>query len=345
MQQTSSNLNSVKRLQREYAAFLKSPPSDMTIYLIESSVHECHFSFKGQSETDFAEGIYHGKFVFPYDYPKNPPEVYFFTPNGRFAINTKICLSITSFHPETWTPVWSISSMLEAIRAFMLTPAAGAVGGLETCSDIKKEFAIKSQYYTCPICGANHQELKKVFMLENESSKKNSTESVEHQPKTSTSKEVSSKLSDSDKIEHKLENIEKDNEIITEKDNNNNQNQEIMKEESNVITPNEINSESKEELLTKLEDDEISKDTKEKEEEITQEDDVLTILKKRQEAEKEKIKHFLEHEEETKEENKRNEQYAVIDETINIILYLSIFLVILMVLNLLKIKIIMYFLN
>ncbi|BFU20251.1 ubiquitin-conjugating enzyme family protein [Entamoeba histolytica HM-1:IMSS-B] len=344
MQQTS-NLNSVKRLQREYAAFLKSPPPDMTIYLIESSVHECHFSFKGQSETDFAEGIYHGKFVFPYDYPKNPPEVYFFTPNGRFAINTKICLSITSFHPETWTPVWSISSMLEAIRAFMLTPAAGAVGGLETCSDIKKEFAIKSQYYTCPICGANHQELKKVFMLENESGKKNSTESVEYQSKTSTtSKEVLSKLSDSDKIEHKLENVEKDNEIITEKENNNNQNQEIMKEESNVITQNEINSESKEELLTKLED-EIVKDTKEKEEEITQEDDVLTILKKRQEAEKEKIKHFLEHEEETKEENKRNEQYAVIDETINIILYLSIFLVILMVLNLLKIKIIMYFLN
>ncbi|EDR21834.1 ubiquitin-conjugating enzyme E2 J1, putative [Entamoeba dispar SAW760] len=342
--QKTNNLGSIKRLQREYAAFLKSPPPDMTIYLIESSVYECHFSFKGPSETDFAEGIYHGKFIFPYDYPKNPPEVYFFTPNGRFAINTKICLSITSFHPETWTPVWSISSMLEAIRAFMLTPAAGAVGGLESHSDVKKEFAKKSQYYTCPVCGANHQELKKIFLLEND--KKNLTENIEHQLKINTSStEVTSKLSNYDKTEYKLENVEKDHKIIIEKENNNNQQQDIIKEENDIITQNEINNECKEELLTKIENDEINKETKEKEEEINQEDDVLTILKKRQEAEKEKIKHFLENKEEIKEETERNEKYTVINETINIIFYLSIFLIILMVLNLLKIKIIMYFLN
>ena len=27
-------------------------------------------------------------------------------PNGRFELNTKVCLSITGFHPEYWQPAW-----------------------------------------------------------------------------------------------------------------------------------------------------------------------------------------------------------------------------------------------
>ena len=27
------------------------------------------------------------------------------TPNGRFAVNTRLCVSMSDFHPETWNPV------------------------------------------------------------------------------------------------------------------------------------------------------------------------------------------------------------------------------------------------
>ena len=27
-------------------------------------------------------------------------------PNGRFELNKKICLSISSYHPENWKPTW-----------------------------------------------------------------------------------------------------------------------------------------------------------------------------------------------------------------------------------------------
>lgn len=30
-----------------------------------------------------------------------------FQPNGRFETNTKICLSISNYHPEHWQPSWS----------------------------------------------------------------------------------------------------------------------------------------------------------------------------------------------------------------------------------------------
>ena len=34
------------------------------------------------------------------------------TPSGRFEVNKKICLSISSFHPETWQPSWGIRTAL-----------------------------------------------------------------------------------------------------------------------------------------------------------------------------------------------------------------------------------------
>ena len=50
--------------------------------------------------TEYDGGVYHGKLVFPADYPFKPPSISLFTPNGRFATNTKLCLSMTDYHPE-----------------------------------------------------------------------------------------------------------------------------------------------------------------------------------------------------------------------------------------------------
>lgn len=35
--------------------------------------------------------------------------------------NKKICLSISSFHPETWQPSWGIRTALLALMAFFTT--------------------------------------------------------------------------------------------------------------------------------------------------------------------------------------------------------------------------------
>lgn len=32
--------------------------------------------------------------------------IYILTPNGRFKTNTSLCLTITSFHPDSWNPSW-----------------------------------------------------------------------------------------------------------------------------------------------------------------------------------------------------------------------------------------------
>lgn len=37
--------------------------------------------------------------VLPTEYPIKPPHLFFITPNGRFQVNRKICLSISGHHP------------------------------------------------------------------------------------------------------------------------------------------------------------------------------------------------------------------------------------------------------
>lgn len=68
---------------------------------------EWHFTVRGPDDTPFAGGIYHGRILLPTEYPFKPPSIILLTPNGRFEVNKKICLSISAYHPEYWRPSWS----------------------------------------------------------------------------------------------------------------------------------------------------------------------------------------------------------------------------------------------
>jgi hypothetical protein len=54
----------------------------------------------------------------PPDYPFSAPDFFVMTPNGRFAVNTKICTTFSSFHPETWTPSYTYAAAAAAAAAF-----------------------------------------------------------------------------------------------------------------------------------------------------------------------------------------------------------------------------------
>lgn len=55
-----------------------------------------HYVITGPPDTPYHDGLYHGKLVFPPDYPFKPPSIYMLTPNGRFKPNTRSKKS--SFH-------------------------------------------------------------------------------------------------------------------------------------------------------------------------------------------------------------------------------------------------------
>uniref|UniRef100_A0A8C2LET9 UBC core domain-containing protein n=1 Tax=Cricetulus griseus TaxID=10029 RepID=A0A8C2LET9_CRIGR len=77
---------------------------------------------------------YHGKLIFPREFPFKPPSIYMITPNGRFKCNTRLCLSITDFYPDT---------ILTGLLSFLVEKGP-TLGSIET-SDFTKKTEIKQK--------------------------------------------------------------------------------------------------------------------------------------------------------------------------------------------------------
>lgn len=143
-----SNDICVRRLTKELSALRKDPIKSPTITVSpnEANILEMHYVIEGSRGTPYENGIYHGKLLFPKDYPLKPPSVIMLTPSGRFQPNRRLCLSMSDFHPETWNPMWSVSTILTGLYSFMIETAP-TLGSIETSARQKRQYARQSLYY------------------------------------------------------------------------------------------------------------------------------------------------------------------------------------------------------
>ncbi|XP_070567373.1 ubiquitin-conjugating enzyme E2 J1-like isoform X2 [Ptychodera flava] len=143
---------------------------------VRDNLFEWHFTVRGAPESEFEDGLYHGRITFPPEYPMKPPSIMLLTPNGRFEIGKKICLSISGYHPETWQPSWSIRTVLLAIIGFMPTHGHGAIGSLDYTSDERKILAKRSREWKCKECGDLLKNVLKEKAVDSETSKEENEE-------------------------------------------------------------------------------------------------------------------------------------------------------------------------
>ncbi|CAH8514909.1 Ubiquitin-conjugating enzyme E2 J2, variant 2 [Schistosoma haematobium] len=130
----------LQRLKQDYLRLSKDPVPYITAEPLPTNLFEWHYVIKGPVDSPYKGGYYHGKLVFPRDFPFRPPSIYMITPNGRFACNTRLCLSISDFHPDTWNPAWSVSSILTGLLSFMLENTC-TMGSVVTSTCTKKQLA------------------------------------------------------------------------------------------------------------------------------------------------------------------------------------------------------------
>lgn len=136
----------LKRLTKEYKLIVQNPPPYITARPNEDNILEWHYVIDGPEDTPYAGGQYHGTLTFPSDYPYKPPAIRMITPNGRFKENTRLCLSMSDYHPDLWNPSWSVSTILTGLLSFM-TGDEITTGSINTTDLQKRVLAKKSMEY------------------------------------------------------------------------------------------------------------------------------------------------------------------------------------------------------
>lgn len=135
---------SQKRLTKEYKSIVANPPAFIVAKPNDENILEWHFVITGPPNTPFEDGQYHGMLRFPSEYPFKPPSISMITPNGRFACNTRLCLSMSDYHPDTWNPAWSVSTIITGLLSFM-TGDESTTGSINTSDVVKKRLAKESK--------------------------------------------------------------------------------------------------------------------------------------------------------------------------------------------------------
>ncbi|KAG6586513.1 putative ubiquitin-conjugating enzyme E2 [Phytophthora cinnamomi] len=143
----------IKRIQGDVREMMTNPSDQYAAAPLETNMFDWHFTLRGPRDTEFEGGIYHGRIILPSDYPFKPPNIMLLTPNGRFEVKKKICLSISAYHPEEWQPAWGVRLILEALISFMPTKGEGAIGALDFPPEERKRLAKLSVDYKCETCG------------------------------------------------------------------------------------------------------------------------------------------------------------------------------------------------
>jgi len=135
-----------KRLREELIKLKTQPPPGIIAEPDESNILKWFYAIRGPTDTPYEGGVYLGKLVFPKEYPLKPPSIHMLTPSGRFQINTKICMSMSDFHPESWNPMWSVATIIQGVQSFMASDEL-TTGGMKASEADRKKFAKLSMAY------------------------------------------------------------------------------------------------------------------------------------------------------------------------------------------------------
>ncbi|XP_049843951.1 ubiquitin-conjugating enzyme E2 J2 [Schistocerca gregaria] len=143
MSQPRKTNSATQRLKQDYLRLKKDPVPYVVAEPLPANILEWHYAVTGPEGTPYEGGIYHGKLVFPREFPFKPPSIYMTTPNGRFKTNTRLCLSISDFHPDSWNPAWSVSTILTGLLSFMIEKSP-TLGSIESSDHEKRVLAAQS---------------------------------------------------------------------------------------------------------------------------------------------------------------------------------------------------------
>ncbi len=155
-----------KRIQNELKMIQKDPLESIDIYPDPDDVRLWYFLIRGPDDTDYKGGWYIGKLVLSDNYPATPVDFYMLTPNGRFDTEKKICLTISSYHSDQWSPIWSIQKILGAFLSVMTSDFDTGISHIKQTPVERNRLANASYEYNVNIHPHIFQHFKR-FVIHN----------------------------------------------------------------------------------------------------------------------------------------------------------------------------------
>jgi ubiquitin-conjugating enzyme E2 J2 len=141
-----ATLAATRRLTKEYKTISANPPEFIVAHPSETNILEWHYIITGPPNTPYEGGQYWGTLMFPPDYPFAPPAIRMHTPSGRFQPSTRLCLSISDFHPKSFNPAWEVSTILIGLLSFM-TSDEMTTGSVRASEHERRVFAARSRWW------------------------------------------------------------------------------------------------------------------------------------------------------------------------------------------------------
>ena len=120
-----------RRIGKELEKLRNDPLPDIRVQksLISGSFTDktcrIYFVIRGHKESPYNGGYYIGWIQLYEKFPFVPPDIGVCVKNGRFKKGRRICLSLTSYHKETWSPSNSLSTVLLSFQSFWLDDKEG----------------------------------------------------------------------------------------------------------------------------------------------------------------------------------------------------------------------------
>ena len=145
----SSSILTDKRLVNELKDLKKNKIDEVQAIQDETDKFTFYFLMRGDIDktSPYCGGYYLGKILLPSTYPSKPGDFYMLTPNGRFTINTKICLTNSGYHTDEWTPTWSIRNMIIGFISIFNADDEHGISHIKESFSQRKHHAINSVNY------------------------------------------------------------------------------------------------------------------------------------------------------------------------------------------------------
>ena len=155
-----SSVNTSFQLTREYATIQANPPPYIIAHPSESNILEWHYILTGPPATPYENGQYWGTLLFPPNYPFAPPSIRMHTPSGRFQPSTRLCLSISDFHPKSFNPAWEVSTILIGLMSFM-TSDEMTTGSVRASENERRYLAARTRWWNSTGGGSRKEQFAK----------------------------------------------------------------------------------------------------------------------------------------------------------------------------------------